>query len=153
PLLEMRFEDVDRVSVQLVALFILADLVAEEALRAARKHTLVYELVELLVERFVAAEIAGVEKRCLHLEVLGGEIDAVLQAADGVADLEIGVDEGVEDLLVDGLDVWIEAAGEEEEQVDVRARVELAAAVPALGDDGQALVEAIVALEIVHGSG
>ena len=94
---------------------------------------------EVVEEFLVAGEEAGVEEGGAGDWVEAGFLDALGGGARGVSDFEAHVPEDVEDTVHDfaeGLGEFVGGMGEEEEEVEVGARVEEAAAVPAVGDEG-----------------
>src|SRR5262249_13953371 len=142
PFLQLRLQEVDGIAGPRMALTRLGELLLEEVRRVLAPDLVDHPRVELVVELRLAAEVAGVEERGLDLQVARGEPAALADVPEGVADGEPGVPERVEDHLRDGLDVRVHLPRIEEEEVDVRARIELAAAVAALGDGDALLIQA-----------
>ena len=88
---------------------------------------------EFLEQLGVAGEQPRVEERRLGLEVDRSELEGVLHGADGVADLEAGVPQLVEEPLAHLR--RDPASGVEHHQIDVGVRTELAAPVAAERDE------------------
>ena len=89
-------------------------------------------------EAEVAGEVAGVQQAELDLEVLAGGLAGLGRRADGVVEGEAEVPDGVPEAVGEGGDGAGVAAVVQQEQVEVAARGELAAAVAADGDQGDA---------------
>ena len=69
PVLQLRLQQVDAVAQLGVPLLALLQLLAEERLLVRHPHLVDDAGLELVVRRPVAAEVAGVEQRRLHLQV------------------------------------------------------------------------------------
>src|SRR5581483_11008414 len=127
-------DQIDRAAKLLVAQARFFELLADKALDAVFHQARLDLFLEVFVQRKIAAEKARVEQRGAHFHVALGQAHAVGDAPGGVADLKAGVPQGVEQLLGDRFDKRRNLPDVEKQQIDVRLRIELAAAVAALGD-------------------
>ncbi len=152
-LLELRLEEKDRVAVALMAVAALGELLAIEARGVLLQHLGLHRLLEAGVEHVVAAQVAGVEQRRLHLQVLLRQAGAGADRAARVTDGETGVPERVEDALGDGLDVGVHPPRVEHEEIDVGLGVQLAPAVAPLRRDRAAVVGEHVPARVLHRRG
>ena len=141
PFLQLGLEKIDGIPRPSVPLAVLGELLLEERGRVLGPYLLEHAGLELAVEGLVAGEVARVEDGGLDLHVARRETCRLPDVAEGVSDRQAGIPQGVEDHLPDRLDVGVHLPGIEEEEVDVRAGVQLAAPVPALGDHRALLVQ------------
>ncbi len=81
----------------------------------------------------------GVEQRCADGHVLLRHLEALVDGPRRVADLEAQIPQQIEHVLGDALAPGRLLVGEQEENIDVGAGREQAAAIAAGGDDGHAL--------------
>ena len=126
---------IDRVAELAVPLLVLRHLLAEEARRVALEHLAVHGARRTRRRASASPARKRVSSSAvLTLRSLAAEPHAVAQVAHRVADGEAGVPQRVQHLLGHRLDVGVGPVRIEEEQVDVGARVQLAAPVAALGD-------------------
>ena len=115
------------------------DVLVHVTLDALRQE----RLLKLPEQRFVARDQPGFDERGLGLHVAVGDLDAVVDAPDGMAHLEADVPERVEN-AVDDLGEMRQrlAAGHhlavvQEHEIDVAVRIQFGAAVAADGDEGE----------------
>ena len=122
-----------------VALLALGELGGDE-FRAGSLHDLLVEARdELVVQLAVAEQKARLQQPGADGHVGLGLPDALADRARGVADLEPHVPQAIEDRLGDGFAPCRLLVRKQEQQIDVRARRQHAAAVAAGGDDRHAL--------------
>src|SRR6185437_11059517 len=95
--------------------------------------------LHLVKDLRVAPDVARLEQRRADRHVGARLAQAVLDPPRRLADLEAEIPQHVEHVLDDLLGVRRQLVRQQEEQVDIRARRQLAAAVAADGDDGEAL--------------
>ncbi len=133
-LLEIRLEAIRTVLVLLVSLLLLQALRLEERLgfESAAEHR------PECVERGAApAEKARFEQGGLDRDVLRRLLDALVDGAHAMAQFDPDVpemaDEALDRLLVGGRD----RSGKQDQNIHIRARIELAATVPAHGHEGE----------------
>ena len=140
-LLQVRLEQPDRPAVTHAALVELLQLVADELL-----HPPLLQLgdggpLETFEELRVACHQAPVEQRGADGVVFTREIDALVERARRVPCLEPGIPDGAVQVLGDqvraGARRTVAAFGQQREEVDVRPRRQLAAAISAGGDQRQ----------------
>ena len=96
-------------------------------------------LLEAGVELRVAVDEARIEQRGADRDVAGAELDALIDRARRVPDLEAQVPQHVEHVLGNALAPRRLLVGEQEQQIDVGVGGEQAAAVAARRDDRHAL--------------
>ena len=92
-LLQLRLQQVDAVAVLDVTLLALLQLLLEEGLAVRRPDLLDDEVREVVVRRAIAAQVARVEERRLHLEIAGRQAAALAHVAHRRPDDEARVPE------------------------------------------------------------
>ena len=122
-----------------MALLALGELGGDELGAGALHHVLVEARDQLVEQLAVAEQEARLEQRRADGHVRLGLADALVDRARGVADLEPHVPEAIEDRLGDRLAPRGLLVGQQEQQIDVGARRQHAAAVAAGRDDRHAL--------------
>ncbi len=137
--LDVGLDHVARVAELLVALLHLVELGLDEFLRGAGDDLLLEAAPEILVQLLLAPDVARLHQRGADRHVRLRLADALLDRAHRMPDLESQVPEHVEDRLDDLLGPGRALVGEQEQQVDVGERRQLAAAVAADRDQRQAL--------------
>ena len=110
----------------------------DEGARRAVHHLGAETLLELAVELSVAVDQARIEQGRAHGDV-GAHLDALVDGAGRVPDLEAEIPQNVEHVLGDALAPRRLLVGKQEQQVDVGAGRQQRAAVAAGGDDRHAL--------------
>ncbi len=138
PFLDLRFEQIDRAAVAPVAQPAFVKLLAHESADALFEQFGLDDFLEFAVERKIAAQKSRVEQRRADFHVLLAQAHAIGDGARGVSHLQAAIEQSVEQFFGQRLDEWRHFAGMQDEQIDVGARVELAAPVAALGGDGEA---------------
>ena len=118
---------------------LLGELGLDERPGMALEHFVAEAMLKLGIQRFVAENQAGVEQRGADGHVGMAETHALIDVARGVADLEAQVPEQIEHVLGDALAPRGLLVGQQEQEIDIRARREQPAAIAALGHDGHAL--------------
>ena len=137
--LDVGLDQIARLAGAAVALFPLGELGGDE-FRAGSLHDLLVEARDqLVVELAVAEEITRLQQRRAHGHVGLGLADALVDRARGMADLEPGVPQAIEDGLGDGFAPGRLLVGKQKQQIDVGARRQHAAAIAAGGDDRHVL--------------
>ena len=114
-----------------MALVALGQLGLDEILAAAGGDLAPEFLAQLVVKRPVAPQIARFQKRGADGDVLFGQPHAFGQRARGMADLQPQVPQHVEDEFDDAFAPGGLLEGAHEQQIDVRSRRQLAAAIAA----------------------
>ena len=137
--LDVGLDQVARLAGAPVALLALGELGGDELRRGSLHHLLVEARDQFVEELVVAEEIARLEQRGADRHVGLGLADALVDRARGVADLEPHVPQAIEDRLGDRFAPGGLLVGQQEEQIDVGARRQHAAAVAAGGDDRHVL--------------
>ena len=117
----------------------LGHLRVDEAARGAGDDLVAEALLERGVELRIAMDETRIEQRRAHGDVGGAHLDALVDGARGVADLEAEIPQHVEDVLGDALSPGRLLVGEQKKQIDVGARRQQAAPVAARRHDGHAL--------------
>src|SRR6185503_9719198 len=130
--LQVRLERVGRVLVLGVALLLLELLRLEERHRIGRR---IERFPEAAEELLASHEETRFEERGADGDVAGSGLDAALDGAHAVADLEADVPEAADQALERLALRGARLLREQDEEVDVRAREELAAAVAAGRDE------------------
>ncbi len=131
-LLQVRLEAVGAVLELGMPLFLLESLRLEERLCV---ETVMEAIVQLREDGAAARDQARLEQRGLHREVLRGLVAAFLDRAHAVPELEPDVPQPADELLHPPRLDRIERLRQKNEDVDVRMRIELAAAEAADGDE------------------
>ncbi len=131
------FEQIDRTAVLGVARAVFLELLANEALDAGFDKAGLHLLLELLKKREVAAQKARVEQGRAHPHVAFGRRmqSAMLRVA--WPGFYAGIPQRVLQFFRHGLDERRNSARVKKQQIDVRVRVQFAAAVTALRDQAQ----------------
>ena len=133
--LDVGLDDVARVAHLAVALFALGHFRRDE-LGAGLGHDLGLEpLLELVEQRSVAGEVPRLERRGPYRHVRLRHPQALVDRAHRVADLLAEVPEHIEDVLGDLLAPGRLLVGQDEEEIDVRARRKRAAAIATDGSN------------------
>ena len=122
-----------------VADVLLLELGVDEGPGIAFKHVLAEAALEFGEQRLVAEDQAGVEQRGANGHVGVGQPHALIDVAGGVADLEAEIPEQIEHVFGDALAPGGLLVGQQEQEIDVRARRQHAAAVAALRHHGHVL--------------
>ncbi len=134
--LQVGFQEVGRVPVLGMARAGGADELLEDAAGMAADDPLPQLAHELREEHRGPANKAGIEDRGEHVQVLGGERQALLERACGVAHIQAHVPERVDHLADELLGALRNALAEQKQQIDVGVDALLLAAVAAECDDG-----------------
>ena len=121
-----------------MALLALSELGGDELGTGSLHHLLVEAGDELLEQLAVAAE-GALQDRGPDGHVGLGMADALVDRTRGMADLEPHVPKGIQDRLGDGFAPGRLLVGKQEQEIDVGARRQHAAAIAAGGDDRHAL--------------
>ena len=122
-----------------VAGVLLLELGIDERPHARLQHVLAEAALELGEQLLIAEDQARVEQRGADGHVGARQPHALIDGARGVADLEAEIPEQIEHVLGDALAPGGLLVGKQEEEIDVRARRQHAAAIAALGDDRHVL--------------
>jgi hypothetical protein len=130
-LLEVRFEQPDRAAELLPALLELGLLVGDELLDPALLQLGDGRPFELLEERGVPRDQPAVEQRGADGVLFARELDALVESTGRITSLEAGVPKRAVQRLRHRLGLWVPLRREQRQEVDVRARGELAPSVPA----------------------
>src|SRR5256712_271695 len=133
-LLQVRLEQPHRTAIAASALVELLELVADEFLDAPLLQLGDSGALEPLEQLRVARDQAAVEQRRADGVVLARELDALVQRARRVPGFQTGVPERAMQVLRDEVGAGaprLPLAGQEREEIDVRARRQLAPAVAA----------------------
>ena len=125
-------------------------LLGGEELDGALAAGLGEALLELVEQRVVAGDQAGVEQRGAHRDVAFGLREAIGDRARRVADLQAEIPQEVEHELHCLEDVRRGVARREEEQVDIAERREHPAAVTAGGGEGELLGHVVLFAGVIE---
>ena len=137
--LDVGLDQIARLAAAAMALLALGELGGDELGGGALHHLLVEARHHLVEQGAVAEQEPRLQDRGADGHVGLGEADAVVDRARRVADLEPHVPQAIEDGLGDLLAPGGLLVGQQEQQIDVRARRHQAAAVAAGRDDRHAL--------------
>ena len=118
---------------------LLLELGIDEGPHARLQHVLAEAALKLGEQHLVAKDQAGVEQRRADGHVGARQPHALIDGARGVPDLEAEIPEQIEHVFGDALAPGGLLIGKQEQEIDVRARRQHAAAVAALGDDRHVL--------------
>ena len=129
--LHVRLDQIARLAGAAQPLLALGKLGGDELRRGAAHDLLVEARDELVEQRAVAEQVARLEQRGADGHVGLGLADALVDRARRVADLEPHVPQAIENALGDRLAPRGLLVGQQEQQIDVGARREQAAAVAA----------------------
>ena len=129
--LDVGLDDVARIAHALVALVALGELGLDEVAAVAGQELLGEALGQLVVQLALAPHVARLEQRGADGQVALGVAQALVDRARRVADLQAEVPQQVEHELDDLLAARRLLVGPQEQQIDVRQRRQLAAAVAA----------------------
>ena len=132
-----------------MALIALGELGVDEIAAVAGGDFVPELLAQLVIQAAVAPQIARFQDRRADGDVQLGQAHAFGKAARGMADLQPQVPQHVENEFDDAFAPGGLLEGAHEQKVDVRARRQLAAAIAAGGDDGDALGAGRV-LRVIH---
>jgi hypothetical protein len=146
-LAHVRLQEEERLAHAFVPLALLLELGGDEV-RSALAHVLAHLSLEVGEESRVADQEAGVEVGGERRQVVAAHAHAIREGPGGDSDSQPGVPEPVRDRLRDRLHIRVELAAVQEQEVDVGAQGQLAAAVPAHRDHGQPEVQAREVLEV-----
>ena len=138
-LLDVRLDEVSRLALPAVALVALLQLGGDELLARAAHHRLIEAVVELLGERCVSDDQPALQERGADRDVGAGELDAFIDRAGSVADLQPEIPHHVQDRLDHGFGPRRRPVGVEEQEIDVRSRRQEAAPVSPRRDHRQLL--------------
>ena len=116
-----------------MALVALGELGGDEFGAGVLGHLIVEAGDQRVVEAALAGEVARLEHRRADGHVGAGEAHAFVDAARGMADGEAEIPEQIEDELDDALAPGRLLVGKQEEQIDIGARRQRAAAIAADG--------------------
>ena len=136
--LDIGLDQVTCVASLAVALVALGKLGGDEFRPRALHHFVVEALAQILEQSQLAAEEPGFENGSADGHVGARQANALIDIAGGVADLQAHVPQDIEDPLDDLLGPGRVLVGQHEQQIDVGARRQGAAAIAADGSDGQA---------------
>ena len=81
--------------------------------------------LEILEQCSITANVAGIQKRCLHRHIGARHLNAILDGANRIAHIKTHVPEKIEDFLGNILNASAVLAVMEEHDIDVRVRVQL----------------------------
>jgi hypothetical protein len=137
--LDVRLDQVARLSDAAVALLALGQLGGDELRAAALHHRLVELRHQLVVELAVAEQETRLEQRGADRHVGLGLADALAHRARGMADLEAEVPQAIEDRFRHRLAPRRLLVGQQEQEIDVGARRQQPAPVAAGRHDRHAL--------------
>ena len=98
---------------------ILIELFTDESLDPLPHQTRLDSLVEILVERVVAAKETRIHQRGAHLHVVLRQPHAIGDAARRVPNLERGVPQGIEQLFCRRTDKRRDLAGVEKQEINI----------------------------------
>ena len=121
-----------------MAVVALAELGFHEFICRALHHFVVEALFEIVEERTVAIDEARFEKRRADGEILARQTNAIGGRARGMTDLETEIPEHIEHVFDDALAPRRLLVGQQEKQIDIRTRRQLAPAIAAHRGDGDA---------------
>ncbi len=138
-LLDVGLDQVAGGALLAMALVALGKLGGDEGRAGSLDHLGVEAGDQRIVEGAIAPDVARLEHRGADGHVGAGEPDALVDAARGVADRQAEVPEQVEDELHDALAPGRLLVGEQEEEIDIGAGRQRAAAIAADGDHRHAL--------------
>ncbi len=130
-LFDIRLEQEPRVADPLVPLVALRELRLDEVGTTILDDIASVGSRQLVEEPLVAPEEARLQKRRANGEILLRQLDALLHRAGRVADLETEVPEAIDEKLGHLLEIGGSLVVVQEEQIDVRARCQLASTVAA----------------------
>ena len=136
--LDVGLDQIARLAGAAVALLALGELGGDEFRRGALHHLLVEPHRQLVEQLGVAEQIARFEQRGADGHVGLGLADAFVDRTRRVADLQAHVPQAIEQRLGDRLAPGGLLVGQQEQQIDVGARRQQAAAVAAGRHDGHA---------------
>ncbi len=137
--LDVRLDEVAAFADLAVALVALGELGLRIFGAGALHHFLVEAVDQLVAERPVAPHVAGFQDRGADRHVGARQPQALVDVAGGVADLQPHVPQHVEHVFDDLLAPWRLLVGQQEQEIDVGAGRQRAAAVAADRDDRHAL--------------
>ena len=137
--LDVRLDQIARLAGAAQPLLALGELGGDELLAGVAHDILVEARDELVVERAVAEQIARFEQRGADRHVGLGLADALVDRARRVPDLQPHVPQAIENAFGDGLAPGGLLVGKQEQQIDVGAGRQQAAAVAAGRDHRHAL--------------
>ena len=140
--LDIGLQRVAGIAGALVALVALGELGLDEVEAVAGDHLAAEAALQLLEQLRIAPEESGFQQPGADGHIRLGLADAFVHRAGGVADLEAQIPEAVEHELHHLLAMGRQLVGQQEEQIDVRAGGELAAAIAADRHQGQMLAGA-----------
>src|SRR6266851_1886994 len=109
--------------------------------------------LQIVEDLLVAPAVARLEDRRADRHVGARLAQTLLDRARRLADLEADIPQRIEHVLDDLLGMWRNLVGQEEEQIDVGMRRQLAAAIGADRDDGEMLAGGWVGQWIDMGDG
>jgi hypothetical protein len=138
-LLDVGLEGVAGIAHAAVALVAFGELGLGEGEAGAGDDLLGVAPPQLLIERLLAADVAGLQQVGADGEVGLGLAQALVDRAGGVADLQAEIPEVIEDVFDHLLAVGGELVGQQEQDIDIRLGRQLAPAIAADGDDRQPL--------------
>ena len=118
---------------------LLLELGIDEGPHARLQHVLAEAALKLGEQHLVAKDQAGIEQRRADGHVGARQPHALIDGARGVADLEAEIPEQIEHVFGDALAPGGLLVGKQEQEIDVGAWRQHAAAVASLGDDGHVL--------------
>jgi len=137
--LDVGLDQIARLPGAAMALLALGKLGGDEFPGSAAHHLLVEAEPELVKELAVPEQEAGFEDRGAHRHIGLRLADALVDGTSGVADLEPHVPQAIEDRLGDGFAPGGLLVRQQEQEIDVGAGRQDAAAVAAGGDDRHVL--------------
>ncbi len=118
---------------------LLGELRGDEGPRVNLQHILAEPVLKVGEELPVAENEPGVEQRGANGHVRQAQADALGDGARGMADFEAEIPQQIEDVFGDALAPRRLLVGKQEQEIDVGARREQAAAIAALRDHGHTL--------------
>ncbi|ODT27781.1 MAG: hypothetical protein ABS54_05835 [Hyphomicrobium sp. SCN 65-11] len=144
--LDVRLDAVARGACALMAGRPLGELGFDEGALAALDDLVAEAAHELIEQRPVAEDVAGVEQRRADGHVGARELQALVDGARRVTDLQAQIPEDVENVFDDALAPGSLLVGQQEQEIYVGARRQHGAAIAAGRDDGEPLrIRGIVA--------
>jgi len=137
--LDVGFDQVAAFARTRVALVALGELGLDEFVGRSLHHLGVETLFEIVVKLAVAIDEARFKQRRADGEIGAGEADAIGDGARRVADFQAQIPEHIEHVFDDALAPGGLLVGQQEQEIDVGARRQRAAAIAADSGDGDAL--------------
>src|SRR5678816_2789129 len=131
--LDVGLEQINRAAELFMPSSVLFELFADKSFDPLFYQPRLDSFSEILVERVIAAQKPGVEKRRAHFHVDLRKAHAFGDAACRVPDLQPGVPKGIEQLFRGRLDKRRNLPGIEKQEIDIGEWIQFASTVTALG--------------------